>query len=133
MKGCSLAKTNREENPPSCGSCHRTGTQDGAGANIKHSVRGIALDSRSANVYRNLNTARKFYECCVANLGERTQNEWMSEGRRIEYNRRHFIWISQKDAKDAMEIPRNIDIWVPPGGKKGTQALHGVCSTHRSL
>jgi hypothetical protein len=91
------------------------------------------MDSRPENVYKNLNTARKFHDCCVANLGERTQYEWTSEGWRVEYNRRHFIWISQQDVQEAIEIPRNIKTWVPPAGKKGTQALHGVRSTHRSM
>lgn len=110
-----------------------TGPQDGAGANIKHSVRTIALDSRESNPYKNLNTARKFYECCKAHLSQRTVYEWASEGDRVEYEGRYYLFISQDDVGEEKEIPRDMKTWVPPAGKKGTHQLHGVQSTGRSL
>jgi len=51
----------------------------------------------------------------------------------FHHHRRQYIWINQQDVQEAMEIPRNIKTWVPPAGKKGTQALHGVRSSHRSM
>ena len=91
------------------------------------------MDSRDDNPYKNLNTAKKFYDCCVEHLGERTQYQWASEGKRVEYNKRVFIFMSMQDMHQVVQIPREIKTWVPPAGKKGSQQLHSVRSTGRTL
>ena len=91
------------------------------------------MDSRDDNPYKNLNTAFKFFDCCVEHLAERTQYDWASEEKRVEYNNRIFIFISQEDMEKVLQIPRQIKTWVPPPGKKGTQSLHSVRSTRRTL